>query len=340
MLEYSVRMRIESVREPLPAGAVAGVELIVEGSRGNWRVEAVDGRHWAIIAGTGLVLAVALDAWWSGAAFVRGPGWTSPFPHISAVEARARASRGSNGEGWLSRFAELLAASPLTGLHTDTWWLLSFIEASRPERGYSTAPYGVSLPWPPVPPGDFEAVLRFEPAWVEEWGGGATEQPRPGDVVALRRPSLAEDGRVKAWRRALREGVLPPALLLYNPLIERYFVLDGHDRIHAALLEGGVPPTVACYPVAKVQQPGIRKDPGRQMVGVESVVFSPFEKTPGVIERMNREAREAYGEVFARPVFSARAFRGGVGGWSRMIDAVLGDRDAELRGLFVIDDEP
>lgn len=46
---------------------------------------------------------------------------------------------------------------------------------------------------------------------------------------------------MKAYRRQYREGVLPPVLLWWVSGFNSPVVLDGHDRLTAALAEGGRP---------------------------------------------------------------------------------------------------
>ena len=59
--------------------------------------------------------------------------------------------------------------------------------------------------------------------------------------MALRDPSAEDSGRVKAWRKVAREGLLPPALLYFVSGLDSWLVLDGHDRLLAARLEGVAP---------------------------------------------------------------------------------------------------
>ena len=314
-------MRVEPITVPLPPGAVAGLEVRADGSRGSWRCAAVDGRHLALFAGTELRLAIEIDEGWAAASFLRGRTWTGPLPPISAAEARTRAGT------WPRRIAEWLATSALTGLHADAWWVLAWAEDTGTRgQAYSTAPFGPDLPWPPPPPCQFEAVLAPARAWAEDWWA-LGDGPRPGGVIALRAASAPDHGRVLAWRRAAREGVLPPAVLLYNPLIQRYLVVDGHDHLHAALLEGRRPATIACVPIAGGAQSGYRADPNAQMAWVEPASLSGRPLSLIRVDRLNQAARAAYGEPMVRAVLSARRFEGGPAAWNAMVAAELGDDD-------------
>ena len=76
-------------------------------------------------------------------------------------------------------------------------------------------------------------------------------------VLALRPPSAPDSSRVKAWRKRARERVLPPVLLWWIEGLAAYVILDGHDRLQAASLEGTRCDTVslALFREEKAQSP-------------------------------------------------------------------------------------
>lgn len=51
----------------------------------------------------------------------------------------------------------------------------------------------------------------------------------------------AEDGRVKWWRKKVREGVCPPILVWYQNNIQTHVIVDGHARLQAYRLENVKP---------------------------------------------------------------------------------------------------
>jgi hypothetical protein len=73
--------------------------------------------------------------------------------------------------------------------------------------------------------------------WIARQGGW--------QVLPLRRLSDVADGRVKAYRKQARVGVLPPVLLWWISGLDCYVILDGHDRILAAIAENLEPPFIA-----------------------------------------------------------------------------------------------
>ncbi|KUM97710.1 hypothetical protein AQI88_06405 [Streptomyces cellostaticus] len=106
----------------------------------------------------------------------------------------------------------------------------------------------------PLHDGRWELSLRttFQPGiWTEdflrEWPGGRLELYCGGGwhgVVPLRPLSPPDAGRVKAYRKHVREGTLAPVLVWWVPFLDGWLILDGHDRAVAALAEGRTPQCV------------------------------------------------------------------------------------------------
>ena len=80
------------------------------------------------------------------------------------------------------------------------------------------------------------------------WFGYGDPDEDQRDILPLRRLSPSTAARVKSCRRQLREGVMPPALLWWVSGMNTLLVLDGHDRIVAALAEQALPPVVVLAP--------------------------------------------------------------------------------------------
>lgn len=58
------------------------------------------------------------------------------------------------------------------------------------------------------------------------------------NVILLRELSDGASARVKMWRKFLRRRRLPPVVAWWCSGLHAHVLLDGHDRLHAALLEG------------------------------------------------------------------------------------------------------
>lgn len=137
---------------------------------------------------------------------VRADRYRSLIPPLRAARAR-RMSPSRMPEwslSWAHRFAEGLASNPLGPLHTGRWLL-------RSPESYE---FGCHRPVREYP----HAYLN----WFDGWGG----------TLPLRRLPDADSARVKAYRRKVREGVLPPVLLWYASGLDGYHrtILDGLAR--------------------------------------------------------------------------------------------------------------
>src|SRR4051812_41356545 len=132
------------------------------------------------------------------------------------------------------------------------------------------------------------------PAAYVAWDFGDALEP-----LAMRPMSGPDDARVKAWRRASREGHMPPALLMWISGLDRYIVLDGHDRIAAALAEGTRPSVlVLCHmqererPAQPSRSQAITEEVARQLAASRSPDLRP--NRPFGIESANRLLIEAF----------------------------------------------
>ncbi|MHA7629145.1 hypothetical protein [Corallococcus sp. M7] len=231
-----------------------------------------------------------IDSYWDRAVFLRGTAlFPQVLPPLSAPEVRAvEAASGTEAwwEAWDWRMARALVEAPLPVLHSGAWCLrpVRTIASEKAER-HPVSPMEWGFGQPPMPPHSLSAVTSFLTAWKEDWWEARAEHA-PGAVLGLRVPSSPEDGRVKSWRKRARDGTLPPVLLLYVDILAKWLVLDGHDRLHAALLEGVEPPLLGLWPVVTPRRPA-------STVREEGALFSAeFQlragATPETVDRVNR----------------------------------------------------
>ncbi|OJT24835.1 hypothetical protein BO221_10525 [Archangium sp. Cb G35] len=281
-----------------PPGAGPGLLLDVPGTgpwlrRPSFHVEATPVYRLRVSSGGLPLLWLRIDEWWSFCGFLRGhalaPGVIPPLPVAEVRGIPHEPGTSAWWESWTWQMARALAQSPQPVLHVGRWCLRPLQAVTRRESApYPCVPSGLTG-GPADPPHSLEGVLRWERFWVEEWSSGGPpgdDSVSSGAVLPLRAPSAAEDGRVKSWRKHARSGTLPPALLLYLEIAGKWLVLDGHDRLHAALLEGVPPPLLGLWPVFEKTVP---EDPVRREGVQLSVEVQLRSKTaPEVIDRANR----------------------------------------------------
>ena len=152
-------------------------------------------------------------------------------PLTSLLSRAAEAPMGSPGyrSYWARELAARLMASPVSPLHPGRWWLLA-------GRGVALEA-GLQRAFPEAHTASSLAEISSQPSLDRSRWDSSDELP----PLALRPLSPPDDDRVKAWRRSFREDTLPPVLMLWMSGLQRLVVLDGHDRLAAALAEGGVP---------------------------------------------------------------------------------------------------
>lgn len=307
---------------------LAGPGLLLDVPReGPWagrpalHLSAAPGYRLRLSSGGQPLLWVNIDGWWDRCGFLRGAtGASLGLPRLSATEVRQVEHAPDSPpwwEAWMWRLGRALARPEHPMLHAGRWCLRP-VPAIHPHKGYR---YPIStMEWefgqPPCPPHSPDGVLRFERFWMEDWTDyGFSEEKGmvQGAVLPLRAPSSGEDGRVKSWRKRARDGSLPPALLLYVDLLGKWLVLDGHDRIHAALLEGTAPPLLGLWPVHEKVKP--LSPEGEQGVLQSAELSLRDGAPPSLVERVNRMLVLNFQGTRRSTVTRAWPLKGGLLAW-------------------------
>lgn len=273
---------------------VAGPGLLLDVPReGHWlqrpslHFEVAPPYRLRLTSGGQPLLWVRIDSYWDQCGFLRGTS-SAPWglPPVTAGEIRDVAHEPGTErwwEAWTWRLGRMLTESSHPLLYTGRWCLrpVRTIEARLAERyPVSTMEWGFGER--PASPHSLDGICRFETFWTEGWG---YRDVNMGAVLPLRAPSAEDDGRVKSWRKRARDRTLPPALLLYVDLLGKWLVLDGHDRLHAALLEGVTPPLLGLWPVVEAAPPSMVSQEGALIAAEFSLRAG---ETPQRIDQINR----------------------------------------------------
>jgi hypothetical protein len=233
-------------------GEWVGLELEV--ARGElpakprWRMEYAQPGRLRVVCGRGVQLWARVDGWWwedwwvvLGERVAEGVLGPIRAEQVRAVRAAPRSE--AWWSAWARRYAQGLRESPCTPLYPGGWRLTPVRPHVPPlEDTAGVTPRHWHLPSPRE--------------GAEASGALFNREARP-----LRPWSQPEEPRVKAWRKRAREGTLPPLLLFWSARLSLFFVLDGHDRLLAAQLEGVEPAALALWPF-EVQR--YEPDPQRQ----------------------------------------------------------------------------
>ncbi|MFE5299368.1 hypothetical protein [Streptomyces sp. NPDC056632] len=195
------------------------------------RMQSADGGRLVLTQGERPVLFARQRATHHGVHYARTGAYVSPIAPLKAATARDFAAFAVPGsEAWRERWAAY-AEAELRGavcgpLHSGDWNL-----------GPMTPRRFVDRNWP--------KLLAHDPDRGHlTWFGYGDPDEDARDLLPLRALSGPGAARVKAYRRQYREGVLPPVLLWWISGLHSPVLLDGHDRLVAALAEGGRPPVL------------------------------------------------------------------------------------------------
>ncbi len=207
------------------------LSFVVEGATpSGLALEVCDGRRFRLRAHDRRLMWARVWEHFAGVTLVAGAGEDSPgiLPPIRAREARAH----QDVRHWMRRFSRDLAASSLSPLRDGSWelhpvrrWLSSRRSLVSSSKHRSRCEAEVV---------DLFGALEDEPVRDDFYMG----------VWPLRRPSAPDAARVKAWRKHVRAGTLPPVLLWSISGLRVHVILDGHDRLVAAAAEGIDPPVL------------------------------------------------------------------------------------------------
>lgn len=248
----------------------------------------------------------------------------SPVPasalDSAVVERHAALPEPQRLASWSRVFTQALSDGPASFLHAGMWMFIGV----RPRADTWKFEAGkLRLNHWNWPVNGVRDALRDDPVLFIDWGG----QYPIDQVLNLRAPSPPDDGRLKWWRKKAREGALPPIVLWRLDCLQAYVIVDGHDRLQAALLEDRPPDfLVACsayeHPVERdpVSQQAMMASlqrhasevaanmPGRKAIATDSLnstLISAFDDRPIVMPRTyawasRRSESEWLAEVEAR----------------------------------------
>ncbi|WP_147457422.1 hypothetical protein [Micromonospora sp. CV4] len=144
-----------------------------------------------------------------------------------------------------------------------------------------------------------------------------------GLVLPMRPMSRPDDARVKAYRKQVRDGTLPPILLWWVSGPDSYLILDGHDRLAACLADAVEPPLMTL--TAVIDADDVRRCEAsevRRHVEITGHIEGEISMgTPGAADALVAERRRFADDLVA-PRLRARPARawvptGGVPAWSR-----------------------
>ena len=231
-------------------------------------LQAAAGGYLRLVGAAGPVLWGLVDSGWYGIEIVRAnDAAIHVVPPIRADDAANAPGRAGSLEflnWWTRRYATLLSASSDTPLARGRHYLME-PAASSP----STRAQHLSLR-----PAQLEDLLEQREDFEFSWDHGYV------GLLLTRQLSAASDGRVKMWRKRAKDGALPPLLTWWCRGLFAHVLLDGHDRVHAALLEGTTPDVIVLADASPSSRDAVEE---RKRAAVEQATI--LETVPSVTDR-------------------------------------------------------
>jgi len=231
-------------------GETIGLELSMPGDAPpGLRIDSARGGLVRIATEDAPMLWARIAPHYAGVWLLRRSGSASPaiLPPIRSREARAFTM-----DDWLRHVARGLAESERSPLGRGIWQFTELRAApptlrerardALPDHYASLDPDGL-----PAPSYGLLASLTLPRVHFERWwvNGSAS-------VFPLRDASEPDAARIKSWRKHARAGTLPPIVLWWVGALDMHLILDGHDRLAAAVAEG-VRPRVPCLWQARTE---------------------------------------------------------------------------------------
>lgn len=202
-----------------------------------------------------------------------------PIPAITSpdVESFKQNNPENLYQYWANFYAKALLKSSTTFLKQGSWRILpSLTDRSQDLPTYNPLGY---------PYRHNQVILqRFSPikTFVKEqslidfvWGIMADDD----SIFFLKNLPEADSGRVKFWRKKIRENACPPLLVWYQPHLHAYLLVDGHARFQAHLLENLEPKILAIEQFFKQTYPLDEEKREQECQKVFSGLQKNFEKT-------------------------------------------------------------
>lgn len=224
-------------RSNLPAAGPSGSwhALVLDVERPGaaaLRLEVTGRGHLLLRQGDAVALLAEIDDDHAGADYLTTGRFRSPVPPIRTAHATTLAEQRPDRSwyaGWAHHFATALISSTAGPLHSGRWVISPEVPRLR------------SPSWPHL-------LLPDDAGRIDWFAANGAWQ-----VLPLRRLASSDDGRVRSYRKQARDGTLPPVLLWWVSGLDCYLILDGHDRLVAAIAENRQPPLLGLSLVRRQQ---------------------------------------------------------------------------------------
>jgi hypothetical protein len=187
------------------------------------------GRRFELAADSvALLFARVDDGWWTLNLLLAEP--RARCDVLPAIRAETARKVGPDLPRWAHLMSEQLCGGGVSPLHAGGWTMHDIAWPAITPRT------GAGLGWLRAD------LVRYESDGTATFDYESSSEGSAGmPLIPTRHLSEPDEPRVKSMRRLVREGVLPPVLLWSVTGFVGYVILDGHDRLVAAMAEDAMP---------------------------------------------------------------------------------------------------
>ena len=192
---------------------------------------------------------------------------------------------------WLSYFRKIIETSPIKFTPNGSWKML-YSESLNRDWKYLNNRVGQT---------DLKGHQQLDEVYD-------SENPTYSDFeidnipIAIKQTPFKDSGRIKFWRKKIKEDSLPPIILIHLSQLSNSIIIDGHSRLLASIIEDVPPKLIILYPTTEqeikpdLEQAVIRakaldtqfgKNPILKLEQMNQLLISFYDDRPWLVRRTN-----------------------------------------------------
>lgn len=218
---------------------------------------------------------IASDYWGSWSIINKLSEEEQIFPFIKSSEIEQYKLDGIHYKDyWLNQIRRKIKSSEIKIIPNGTWQML-YSESIKGDWKYQNNKVG-------------QTYLKGQQQLNEVF---ISENPKYSDYevdnipIAVKEIPYKESGRVKFWRKKVKEKTLPPIVLMHLSQLSNSIIIDGHSRLMASILENVPPKLIILYPTIDQEiKPNLKQADKRAKALVKQYETNPNLK----LEQMNQ----------------------------------------------------
>jgi len=175
---------------------------------------------------------------------------------------------------WLNQIRRKIESSEIKIIPNGTWQML-YTESIKGDWKYQNNKVGQT---------NLKGQQQLNEVFI-------SENPKYSDFeidnipIAVKETPYEDSGRVKFWRKKVKEGTLPPIVLMHLSQLSNSIIIDGHSRLMASILENVPPKLIILYPTIEQEiKPDLKQADKRAQALVKQYKTNPNLK----LEQMNQ----------------------------------------------------